>query len=121
MPDANLYIEKRAFPRYTGILDIKYRLIEDEIEIKSVLERRNQKLDTSTQDISLGGMYLTSKERLNSRSILSVEITLPKDASHVSVFAEVVWTNATGAGLRFITIREEDLQRLKAYFEGLTA
>jgi c-di-GMP-binding flagellar brake protein YcgR len=119
MPDANLFVEKRAYPRYTATLTTKYRVIEDEQEIKSILERRNQKQNTSTQDISLGGMYLVAKEKLNSKSILSVEIILPRSSTSISVFAEVVWSNNEGVGVRFITIKEEDLETLKNYLEKL--
>ena len=117
MPEGKLFVEKRAHPRYAVTLTVKYRLIEDRGEIEKILERRNQKLDSKTLDISLGGMYLVSREKLNLQSILNVELTLPGDTTPFSVFSEVVWNNETGAGLHFITIREPDLERLKAYLD----
>ncbi|HUO56582.1 MAG TPA: PilZ domain-containing protein [bacterium] len=118
MPEAKLFVEKRAHPRFAVTLAIKYRLIEDRNEIQKILERRNQKLDSRTLDLSLGGMYLVSREKLNLQSILNVEMTLPGETTPFSVFAEVVWNNETGVGLHFITIREPDLERLKAYLDS---
>ena len=118
MPEGKLFVEKRAHPRFAVTLGIKYRLIEDRNEIQKILDRRNQKLDSKTLDLSLGGMYLVSREKLNLQSILNVEMTLPGDTAPFSVFAEVVWNNETGAGLHFITIREPDLERLKAYLDS---
>lgn len=42
MPDANIYMERRVAPRIKVNVPVKYRFLEDEKEIKTVLEHREK-------------------------------------------------------------------------------
>ncbi len=119
-PDANMFIEKRVHPRVTLKIPVKYRVIEDQKEIENVHERKINVLTSHTFNVSLGGLYLVPDHVLNVGSVLRMDITLPEISDMFSVYAEVVWTNDTGAGLHFEAIKEEDLDTLKEYLSQKT-
>lgn len=114
-PDANMFIEKRVFPRISIKIPVKYRLIEDQKELDSVFERRKREQTTSTMDVSLGGLYIVAEQILKVGSILRLDISVPNRPDLISAFAEVVWSNETGGGLHFLAMREDDVESLKAY------
>ncbi|MGH7740074.1 MAG: PilZ domain-containing protein [bacterium] len=114
-PDANMFIEKRVFPRISIKIPVKYRLIEDQKELDSVFERRKREQTTSTLDVSLGGLYIVAEQILKVGSILRLDISVPNRTDLISAFAEVVWSNETGGGLHFLAMREDDVESLKAY------
>ena len=119
-PDANMFIEKRVHPRITLKIPVKYRVIEDRAEIKTVHERKLNEQTSHTFNVSLGGLYLVSDNVIDVGSILRMDITLPEISGVISVYAEVVWSNVTGAGLHFEAIKEEDLEVLKQYLSQKT-
>ena len=96
-------------------IPIKYRIIEDQKEITSVLERNNKGQTTQTKDVSLDGLYLIADHVPEVGSVLWLDITLPNIPRIISSYAEVVWSNDTGGGLHFEVIKEEDLDILKNY------
>ncbi len=114
-PDANMFIEKRIFPRVSIKIPVKYRLIEDQKELDSVFERRKREQSTSTMDVSLGGLYIVAEQVLKVGSILRLDISIPNHPVLISAFAEVVWANETGGGLHFLAMREDDVESLKSY------
>jgi len=120
MPDANMFVEKRAHPRISAKIHVKYRLIEDQKEIDSVFELRKREQTSQSMDLSLGGLYLVSEQLLNVGSILRLDLSLPGQSDPLSAFAEVVWANPTGGGLRFLAMKEKDREALKAYLNRLT-
>lgn len=116
MPSANLLLEKRVYPRMSLNIPIKYRIIEDQKEISSFLDRSNNKGQTSqTKDVSLDGLYLIADHVPEVGSVLLLDITLPNVSQVISSYAEVVWSNDTGGGLHFEVIKEEDFDILKNY------
>lgn len=117
MPEANLFVEKRAYPRIPIKLPVKYRLVEDMAGIQSIIEMRKTEANTQTHDISLGGMYIVSNQPLTVGHILHLDITLPGKAKRLAAFGEVVWSKEAGAGLRFMMIKNEDLDFLKTFIE----
>src|SRR5579859_5456293 len=110
MPEANMFMEKRAHPRLSLKITVKYRVIEDQKEIDSVFERRKKEKNTQTVDMSLGGMYIVAEQVLNVGAILRLDMTLPDKPGTLSAFAEVVWANETGGGLHFLAMKEEDME-----------
>jgi hypothetical protein len=50
-------------------------------------------------------------------SLLSLKITLPARTEVISAFAEVVWSNEKGAGLRFLAIKEQDINALAEHLK----
>ncbi len=117
MPEANLFVEKRAYPRVPVKLPVKYRLVDDMAGIQSILEMRKTETNTNTNDISLGGMYIVSDQKLTVGNILHLDITLPGKAKRLAAFGEVVWSKDSGAGLRFMMIKSEDLEALKSFMD----
>jgi len=95
---------------------VKYRLIEDKEEIKTVREGPKRGQTSQTMDVSLSGMYLVADQIPGVGSVLWLDITLPKLSRVVSAYAEVIWANGTGGGLHFEVIQEEDFEVLKDYF-----
>jgi hypothetical protein len=119
MIEANIFTEKRLSPRVTVKIPVKYRLLKDKGEIESVLERRKKDQNAETIDVSLGGMYIVSEKRLEIGSVLHIEIALGDYKHTLKAFAEVVWANKTGGGLRFLTMKDEDVESLRFYLDNL--
>ena len=117
MPEANLFLEKRAYPRISVKIPVKYRLIEDQNEIKTILERRKSEQTAHTMDVSLGGMYLVTVHSLSVGVLLRIEFMFHGKTKPLTAMAEVVWSNETGAGLRFLTMKEQDTDELKRYLD----
>jgi hypothetical protein len=111
-----MVINKRVHPRITLKIPVKYRLIEDQEEIKTVREGPKKGQTSQTMDVSMGGMYLVADQIPSVGSVLWLELTLPKLSRAVSAYAEVIWVNATGGGLHFEVVQEEDFEVLKDYF-----
>ena len=119
-PDANMFIEKRVYPRVTLKIPLKYRVIEDQKEIESVHDHKINDKTSHTFNVSLGGFYLVVDHVLDVGSILRMDINLPEISHEISAYAEVVWSNDTGAGLHFEAVKEEDLDDLKHYLSQKT-
>lgn len=115
MPDANLFIDRRAHPRISLKLPVKYQLIVGQDEIKTIIESKKSEKTSQIMNVSLGGIYLVTGQVLNVDSLLRIQITLPKISHVISAFAEVVWSNNSGVGLHFKGMKEEDVDKLKNY------
>ena len=120
MPEANMFSEKRIYPRVPVKIPVKYRVIEDELEVKSILERRKKDQSAQTVDISLGGLYVVTDQALALGKILRLDITLGDNQNPLTAFAEVVWANESGGGLRFLTMKDDDMVLLRAYLEKVS-
>ncbi len=121
MPEANMFMEKRVYPRVSVKMPVKYRVIEDQKEIDSVFERKKKEQTSRTMDLSLGGLYLVADQTLAVGSILRLDISIPSQSSLISAFAEVVWSNETGGGLHFLAMKEEDVESLKNYINQISS
>lgn len=117
MPEANLFLEKRVHPRVSVKIPVKYRLVENLEGIRSVMEIRKNETQTHSLDVSLGGMFIETEEKLEKGHILSLDISVPGNPRKISAFAEVVWAKESGAGLHFMLIKNEHLESLKAFLE----
>ncbi len=117
MIDAKMFMEKRVHPRISVKLPVQFRLTEDERELQSIEEWRKTAKPAEIMDLSLGGMYVAVDQQLTLNSLLRFNIFLPPKVKPLVVYAEVVWANVTGAGLRFVMIRPEDLETLKNYLD----
>jgi|SRR5579859_396700 len=109
--------EKRVHPRISAKIPITYRIFEENLEIKSLLERAEKNKTTHTLDVSLGGLFIFSKEPVTERSLMKLEMSIPDNPSKLRAMAEVVRSNESGTGVRFLAIEEEDVQFLKVYLE----
>lgn len=115
MPEAKMHIEQRSNPRISVIIPVKYRVIEEPKEHETVTAFIKKQLTTKTADVSLGGLYIMADHVPNIDSVLALEISLPGNSSPIAAFAKVVWSNATGGGLHFLSIKNEDVDSLNAY------
>jgi c-di-GMP-binding flagellar brake protein YcgR len=121
MPEANMFVERRAHPRISVKVPVKYRLVQNQKEVASISKWREEEKHGQTLDISLGGMYVVMDQPLAKGDIIKSDITLPNRSNLMGVYAEVVWTNETGTGLHFLMIRDEDIEFLKAYLDQMAS
>ena len=115
MPEAYLLKERRVYPRISLKIPVVFRVLDDQEEIKSVIELRKKEKHGHTMDVSLGGLCIVTDQPLREGSILSLEITIPDLAKALKAMAEVVWSSESGGGIRFLTMDENDMETLKSY------
>ena len=118
MPEAKLFLEKRMYPRVSVNLSINYRLMQDEGELHNIEEWRKTSKDAQSVDLSLGGMFIAVDRSLPMGSLLRFDVAIPHQTTPLAIFAEVVWSNVTGAGLRFLMVKPEDLEALKKFIDA---
>ncbi len=111
--ESNQFVEKRIHPRVSIQIPLKIRLIEDPMGMTNLSELRKREINSKTLDASLGGMFISSEEKLNLGSIMSMNFSLPEFPVNISAFAEVVWSNNNGSGVHFLALKEDDLASLK--------
>jgi len=121
MPEANLFLDKRRHSRVPAKIPIHFHLMEDNKEIKNLQELGTRTKPGKTVDTSLGGMYIVADATLKAGDILSLKISIPKKPIPLAAFAEVKWSNATGAGIGFLAMKEEDQKLLDAYLKTVEA
>jgi c-di-GMP-binding flagellar brake protein YcgR len=115
MSDGNISRERRVYPRIPLKVAVNYRVVEDQKEITTVLERNRNKQITQTINMSLGGLCFISREAIGVGSIVRLEIALPDIPHMISAYAEVVWSNGSFGGLHFEAMKEGDVDALKDY------
>ncbi len=121
MPEANMYLNKRAFPRIPVHIPVTFLVMKEHKEIKDVRELIEKTKTAETLDASLGGMMLAGDQALNKGDILTIKFLVPPRMTPISAFAEVVWIKAAGAGLRFLSMREEDAKTLEVFLESFSS
>lgn len=121
MPEANMYLNKRAFPRVPVHIPVTFLVMKEHKEIKDVRELIEKTKTAETLDASLGGMMLAGDQALIKGDILTIKFSIPSQSLPLSAFAEVVWIKAEGVGLRFLSMREEDAKTLEVYLESFSA
>jgi hypothetical protein len=115
MANASMVVNQRLHPRISLKIPVRYRLIEDQEEIKTVRKGQKNVQANQTMDLSLNGLYLVADSIPEVGSVLWLDIDLHQTSHIISAYAEVVWSNRTGGGLHFEVIQEEDLEILKNY------
>jgi hypothetical protein len=98
-------------------LPVKFFLAEGEEDINRIVQWRRQEINALVLDVSLSGMYMMVNEKLLTGNIIRVDVTLPPKPEPLTFYAEVIWSNEQGAGLRFIEMWPQDIDVLKAYME----
>ena len=119
MPDANMFIERRAHPRYKVNIPVKFTLVEDKADTEALLEESKKELAAQTRNLSLGGIKIDSDQPIQEGSVLIFEISLPGVSQPVLVSGEVVWVEGNTSGLHFLEISDEDFDALRAYLNKL--
>ena len=119
MPEANLFLDKRLHSRVPVKIPVTFRLMDDNKEITNIREMGSKVKSGQTMDTSLGGMYIVAETAMKTSDILSLKISIPGRPLPTTAFAEVMWSNATGAGIRFLAMKEEDVKLLEAYLKSV--
>ncbi len=88
--------------------------MEGAIPADSISEMRKRTINSTSADISLGGMYIRAEQPFSVGTIMALDFSLPEKPAGLSAFAEVVWANEGGAGIHFLALKEEDMESLKA-------
>ena len=117
MPDGFLLNEKRVNPRITVKIPITFRVINDQKDIENFRGLDKKEKNSHTLDISLGGMFILAGQTLKEGNILSLVILIPGAKKKLKAFAEVVWANEMGGGVRFLAMKEDDMKTFKAYLD----
>jgi hypothetical protein len=120
MPKASLHKEKRVYPRISVTMPVHYRVLEDQKAIESLQERRQKEMGAITRDVSLGGMFLVAEKPLTAGHMLVLHISVPGHPGRLSAYAEVVWSNDGGGGLRFLAMSDGDLEIFQTYMDSIS-
>lgn len=115
MPKDPIFLEKRAEPRIPIRIPVKFMVLNDPNEINGVIEIERQNRSAFIMDLSMKGMSIVSQQTLIERKILCIDLSLNNYETFIRVFAQVVWTDETGGGLKFLSLKEEDTQFLRDY------
>ncbi len=117
MPEARMYLNKRAFPRVPVHIPVTFLVMKEHKEIKDIRELIEKTKKAETLDASLGGLMLAGDQALNKGDVLTIKFSVPSRTTPLSAFAEVVWIKAEGVGLHFLSMREEDAKALEVYLQ----
>jgi hypothetical protein len=122
MPEANMHLDKRVYPRFSVKLPIQFNVVEDEKKIPGAEKKAGNGGNTHTLDVSLGGMNISLDQPLKLGTIVRVDFSLPEspDPEPLTFFAEVAWASPKGAGLQFIMVNSDNEEKLKSYLEKVS-
>jgi hypothetical protein len=112
MTDNKTYLEKRVHSRIPVKIPVQYRQVEDPKELENLRGKTGL-----AKDVSLDGMYIKTDKPVKVGDVFRLDISVPEKSKQLFAFAEVVWVNDTGAGLRLMLMESEDKESLKLYLE----
>ncbi|HUO58744.1 MAG TPA: PilZ domain-containing protein [bacterium] len=115
MKDGKNKTERRAEPRIPIKIPVKYLQEDDKAVLKTIAEWRNTKKHGYTLDVSLGGMSVVVDQYLQVGTILNFDLFLLDSVSVATLYAEVRWVSQKSAGLRFLLMKEKELEALRAF------
>ena len=121
MPKADLFLDKRAHSRIATKIPVTYRLMDDQAEINNIRELGAKTKSAETMDTSLGGMYIVANQALKAGSLLSLKVSIPDRMNPIAAFAEVAWSNETGAGIHFLAMKEDDVDLLAEHLKKISS
>ena len=115
MEDAKMSIERRRAPRISIKIPVKYRFEEKKDLLETIKNWQKTEHHANTLEISLGGMSVELDQPLPKGEILQFDLYLLEKKKFVTTYAEVKWTDKTSAGLKFLMVKEDGLEALKAF------
>lgn len=121
MPEANISFNKRAYPRVPAHIPVSFLVMKEHKDLKDIRELIERTKTVQSIDASLGGLKFDGNHGLSQGDILTLKLSIPTKAAPVSAFAEVAWVNASGVGIRFLTMKEDDLKSLDLYLQSFEA
>jgi len=101
--------EKRAYKRFSKILEVKYSSVKGLIS-------------DWTMNISKGGMFISTRNPLPEGTNLTLKLKVPESEEEITLEGEVVWkvkpeesggTLIPGMGLKFKNIDEEVIKKIE--------
>jgi hypothetical protein len=127
-------LDKRNYDRFRTQLQVRFRPLGAS-EAAGLLNNGNFTPTTSekgrtketknlfkvmTEDVSQGGLRISSPQPIAVGVILAVDLQLPQIPLPISALAEVVWTSdktpeGCACGLRFTQINKSDLSKLERF------
>ncbi len=116
MTENKTFLEKRVHSRIPVKVPVQYRLVEDPQELENL---RGQ--TALAKDLSLEGMHIKTDKTVKVGDVFRLDISVPEKSKQLFAFAEVVWVNETGAGLRLMLMAVEDQEALKGYLDKASA
>jgi len=102
---------RRTDPRYARRLDVEV-IVGD------------QKRTATTGNISLGGLFLETKETFPLQTRLQIRFKIPTQPEPIEVSGEVRWVEPggpdqpSGMGIRFQGLRAREVWALNRFFQG---
>jgi hypothetical protein len=118
MTKDTLFGEKRKVQqRILAKIPIRYWGIRDE-ETEILFEQNLEVKVSYSMNVSLGGIYLVTKEELPVESMVRLHLFLPS-TPFISTLAKVLWTDKQGAGVCFVGMKPREVATLKEYLTQL--
>jgi hypothetical protein len=112
MAESKSFLEKRVHSRIPVKIPVQYRQVEDPKELEALRGRT-----ALAKDLSLEGMFVKTDKQVKVGDVFRMDISVPEKSKQLFAFAEVVWFNEKGAGIRLMLMEEEDREALKGYME----
>jgi PilZ domain len=116
MAEQKTFLEKRLRARIPVKIPVQIRRVEDPRELESLRGRT-----ALAKDMTLDGMFIKTGTPPRIGDVFRMDLSLPEGSRQLFAFAEVVWANETGAGLRLMMMESEDQASLKDYLDRLAA
>jgi hypothetical protein len=113
-------IERRKDERVSLSLPVRFKVF-DLARLEKDVRDQALKVPAEAQDLSLGGIQVVSEEPLREGDVLELEFEVP-GSGRVRTVAQMAWVRegAEGrysGGVRFIPVYEEDLEKIRVYFQ----
>jgi len=130
------WLEQRASERISNILKVVYYPMKKDSAVASTEEYKNTTIEkiqadftassyvqAMTEDISKGGLSITTHDPLEIGQNVIIDLFLPKLSRPVKILTEVRNLEKIGstykAGLKTISISKSDLQRIELYLNDI--
>lgn len=121
MTDGKMFLEKRVHSRLLVKFSISYKILNaKEAEDRNNQERPEDHRSAESWDASLGGMYIISEGTLKPGDHLELKVSVPQGEKSLKALADVVWADHSGAGLRFVAMKEDEIKTLESFLNGLS-
>src|SRR5262245_23080129 len=91
-----------------------------ECELPVELKVGEQKVVSTTRNLSLGGVFVVTDLKLPFGTRVSVRVTLPNQKEPIEAAGAVRWTDPGGLGVQFDGLRARDVWALGKFFESLS-
>lgn len=93
----------------------RYARVPFAVDVEFVAKGRDQKQPGRSQDISLGGMFISTSSPLAFKAELTVYLTMPGEHAPFALPAVVRWTRPDGMGVQFGNIGARETFAITEY------